>query len=255
MSANDRLSTTERLSAEDYVRRRLNPNCFDHDYIHLKDLAFFLGGVAPDFFGDVFDYGCGGAPYAPLFSHCRSYVPADLEPGPKVKRVLRNDGTTTESDASYDFVVSTQVLEHVKNPPAYLRECHRILRPGGEMVLTTHGMATEHGCPNDFYRWTPRGLEELFKSGGFEVLKSGKLTTEIRCSIQLLHLFANCLRRPTRPAWHLCLSLMRKFYRVILMPVFNRWADFFPEQRLVPAEAPDSIYLGVFIRAKKPVTA
>lgn len=41
------------------------------------------------------------------------------------------------ADASFDAVVSSEVLEHIENPYHLARECARILRPGGTIVLTT----------------------------------------------------------------------------------------------------------------------
>ena len=40
-------------------------------------------------------------------------------------------------DASFDLVISHAVIEHVKNPGAYLREARRVLRPGGRLFLET----------------------------------------------------------------------------------------------------------------------
>lgn len=40
-------------------------------------------------------------------------------------------------DNTYDFVVSFQVIEHIQNDELYLREIHRVLKPGGTALLTT----------------------------------------------------------------------------------------------------------------------
>jgi SAM-dependent methyltransferase len=240
------------LSDDQYVRRRLNLSLWDGDYLHLADLAALLGKIAPEVRGVVFDYGSGGAPYASLFSQCAGYVAADLEPGPKVDRVLQPDGMTRELGDSCDFVLSTQVLEHVRHPHLYLRECHRILRAGGRILLTTHGMVVEHGCPHDYRRWTARGLEELFLEAGFQIIQSGKLTTQIRGMVQLTNMFAPYLRSPNRPFLHLTLSVVRKLYLKALMPLLNKFADLFGEQSVVAASAEDCIYVAVFVHAQKP---
>ena len=39
--------------------------------------------------------------------------------------------------ASFDTIVSTEVIEHLENPRAVFREFRRLLRPGGALLLTT----------------------------------------------------------------------------------------------------------------------
>jgi SAM-dependent methyltransferase len=70
-------------------------------------------------------------------------------------------------DGSVDGVVSFQVLEHVWDIDWYLRECRRILKPGGWLLLSTHGTWLFHPHPTDFRRWTRPGLEDEIKSRGF----------------------------------------------------------------------------------------
>ena len=38
---------------------------------------------------------------------------------------------------SFDFVISFQVIEHIKHDMELVREVHRVLRPGGKFILTT----------------------------------------------------------------------------------------------------------------------
>jgi len=59
---------------------------------------------------------------------------------------------------SADGVVSFQVLEHVWDLDWYLGECHRVLKPGGWLLLSTHGTWLYHAHPTDFRRWTRDGL-------------------------------------------------------------------------------------------------
>jgi ubiquinone/menaquinone biosynthesis C-methylase UbiE len=51
---------------------------------------------------------------------------------------LRNEDLTrlTFAEATFDLVVCFDVLEHVPDYRQALRECHRVLRPGGKMLLT-----------------------------------------------------------------------------------------------------------------------
>ena len=41
------------------------------------------------------------------------------------------------SGRAFDAIISTEVIEHLENPRAVFREFHRLLRPGGRLLLTT----------------------------------------------------------------------------------------------------------------------
>lgn len=241
----------KRLSDADYLRQRTTPSLLDVDYLQLKDLYELLRSLAPAFTGDIFDYGCGGSPYRHLFLNCQSYIGADVTRGPAVDRILQSNGLTQEPAESFNLVLSTQVLEHVKDPEAYLRECHRILRPGGQLIVTTHGMIQEHGCPYDFQRWTSRGLEELLVRTGFQVLDSLKLTTQVRAAIQLSHQCVSHLRAPNKLFLHYLLAVFRHGYHWLLVPFLNWLAGRFPEQATAPGGSTVSLYTGICARAQR----
>jgi SAM-dependent methyltransferase len=40
-------------------------------------------------------------------------------------------------DAAFDYVLSREGIEHFENQAGFLRECGRVLKPGGKLVLTT----------------------------------------------------------------------------------------------------------------------
>ena len=52
---------------------------------------------------------------------------------------------------------------------------HRVLRQGGHALVTAPFMFSQHGNPDDYYRFTPHGFEFLFKQAGFEVVQSGAI--------------------------------------------------------------------------------
>lgn len=242
------------LADVSYLRIRQRPRRRDGDYISLCDVQQVVLETARDFRGDVYDYGCGGAPYADLFRGCRSYVKADVVPGPAVDRLLGADGMTGEPEASYDWVFSTQVLEHVPEPAKYLRECLRILRPGGQMLLTTHGFYPEHGCPYDYHRWTAEGFVREVRAAGFEIQRAGRLSLGVRGAVQWMHHCVWSLRPPAGSAWSVPLGMVRKVYGWLAVPVLNWLADRFASQREASAEgeAVSDIYVGVYVRARKP---
>lgn len=132
----------------------------------LESLAPTLA-VRPN--GRVLDYGCADAPYRRFFPPSAEYVGADLRGNPLATLEVEADGTLPVADATFDAVLSTQVLEHVQDPAVYLDECIRVLRPGGRLLLSTHGMMTYHPDPDDYWRWTCAGLRRVVETSGFEI--------------------------------------------------------------------------------------
>ena len=111
----------------------------------------------------VLDVGCGVKPYFPFFASAREYVGVDLVQTGYADLVGPIEQLPVE-DASFDVVLCIQVLEHVDDPVRAIRELHRVTRPGGRVLLSTHGTQGYHPVPNDHWRWTHTGLERLFNT-------------------------------------------------------------------------------------------
>ena len=116
----------------------------------------------------VLDLGCGTMPYRTLFtSRGARYVGADIDGTPDL--LIDAEGMLPLADGSVDFVVSFQVLEHVRSVSAYLSTVRRVLKVGGRMFLSTHGVWPYHPHPTDYWRWTREGLPMILEDAGFTV--------------------------------------------------------------------------------------
>ena len=133
------------------------------------ELERLAHSLAPEAGARVLDYGCADVPYRRFFPADAEYLAADLPGNPHATMEIAPDGTVAAEDSSVDFVLSTQVLEHVVDPAVYLAECHRVLRPGGRLLLSTHGFMVYHPDPDDYWRWTCAGLRRAVESAGLEV--------------------------------------------------------------------------------------
>jgi SAM-dependent methyltransferase len=65
--------------------------------------------------------------------------------------------------ASFDAVISSVVLEHVRNPFACAAEIVRTLKPGGKLYCCVPFLQPLHGYPHHYYNMTPQGLKALFE--------------------------------------------------------------------------------------------
>ncbi len=73
---------------------------------------------------------------------------------------------------SFAVVVCTGLLEHVPNPERIVGECHRILKPGGRLVISASAVFPFHGAPDNYFHFTTHGFRHLFRNWSrFEVLQ------------------------------------------------------------------------------------
>lgn len=98
--------------------------------------------------GTLIEIGCGrrGHFLRTLAADFRQAYGVDLEVPAIIQEgnvtLLPGDATDVPlPDASADVIVSIDVFEHLADPPAVLRECHRLLRPGGHIIIMTPNSA------------------------------------------------------------------------------------------------------------------
>jgi SAM-dependent methyltransferase len=113
----------------------------------------------------VLDVGCGDRPYEQLLSGAAEIIGFDVPGNPHADLHGSIDALPVE-DASFDVILCLQVLEHVPDPAAAVRELRRVVRPGGRVLLSTHGIYPFHPNPDDLWRWTHDGLDRLFRDNG-----------------------------------------------------------------------------------------
>lgn len=124
----------------------------------------------------VLDAGAGKRPYAMVFKQHR-YESCDMPGG---FYVHKHDfecwlDDIPQPENSYDAVVLTQVLEHVPDPQAVLRELARILKPGGKLLLSVPLNSPLHGEPWHFFQFTHYAIAELAHCTGFKASEIEKV--------------------------------------------------------------------------------
>jgi len=149
------------------------PEIFQPFYLARRALRGEIAALGSKLTGTLVDIGCGVKPYLPLFPGC-SYigleVPVASRYGSAKNADVYFDGRSIPLvDGCADVVLCTQVLEHVFEPDALLREIRRICRPGGRLLLTVPFVWDEHEQPYDYARYSSFGLAYLLRRHGFRV--------------------------------------------------------------------------------------
>jgi len=74
-----------------------------------------------------------------------------------------------QSFGKMDFLVSHSVFEHLKHPSIGMANCNALLGLGGKFMISVPMLFKDHGVPNDYFRYTARNMDDLFKCAGFKV--------------------------------------------------------------------------------------
>lgn len=129
----------------------------------LRRCASYVRGV-------TLDVGCGHRPYEKtFFCGATRYVGTDYLSDRSCPDVIASAVNIPFADASFDTVVSTEVLEHLPEPLRALSEMQRVLKPGGHLILSTPMYWPRHEVPYDFFRYPYDGMLHLVSTSGFEL--------------------------------------------------------------------------------------
>ena len=141
----------------------------------------------------VLDIGCGSMPLTPLFHQKRSiYIGVDINQSVKPHAVMVAERLAVRS-RTVDLILCIATLEHVMSPQAVLSEASRVLKKGGSIIVQVPSLYPYHPSPEDHWRWTHTGLEQILRNAGLTVTAfypSGTtLTTYLTIFIQGVSLF------------------------------------------------------------------
>src|SRR3990167_4743713 len=109
------------------------------------------------------------------------YVGVDMMEGPGVDRVCRvEDLENVFGPESFDVVVATELLEHVRGWKMAVHNLKAVLKVGGLLVVTTPSPGFPyHGYPHDYWRFTREDFQETFWEFADGVFASDSLSPGI----------------------------------------------------------------------------
>jgi SAM-dependent methyltransferase len=75
-------------------------------------------------------------------------------------------------EESFDVVISTELLEHVRDWRKVISNLKRVCKAGGIILITTRSIGFPfHSYPYDYWRYEPEDMEEIFSDCEIQVLE------------------------------------------------------------------------------------
>jgi len=105
------------------------------------------------------------------------YIGIDVHEGPGVDIVCNAEGALEKfGKDSFDVIICTSVIEHVKNWKLVISNLKNLCRPNGVIIISTctYGFSY-HEYPNDFWRYELSDMKKIFSD--FEICKLEEDTT------------------------------------------------------------------------------
>ncbi|RKY62413.1 MAG: hypothetical protein DRP96_00320 [Candidatus Neomarinimicrobiota bacterium] len=165
-----------------YKKERLDPGILsiliNPYYFIKKNLIAGLRRNSDYVHGIALDFGCGNRGYKDLFA-------TKVNVGLDIKKSGHNHSSENIDiyydgkripfrNESFDSIISIEVFEHVFNLEHILDELNRVLKPGGNILISTPFIWEEHEQPFDFARYTGFGMQHLLETHGFSVINIQK---------------------------------------------------------------------------------
>lgn len=133
--------------------------------------------------GVLLDIGCGRMPYKAKFSKkVTKYIGIDhpevsvlyesLYSGYEKPDILADATKIPLKNSIADTIICMQVIEHFPDPDKALDEMKRLLKKGGNLIISTVQSYPLHNEPYDYRRFTKYGLMKIVEKHGLQVVRS-----------------------------------------------------------------------------------
>ena len=105
-------------------------------------------------------------------------TPMDINPRREGVAAADAEHAVPAEDASQDFVLNFNLLEHLFDYAGCLAECHRVLKPGGLLAGAVPFLVRVHRDPHDFFRYTDEALRRALEGASFREVSVEPLGVE-----------------------------------------------------------------------------
>lgn len=156
-------------------------NIFIHpQYLTLKFRKKEIEFLTKYIKGITIDIGSGSQWYKDaVIKKTNSYISLDYPPTSKLYEETYGKKPHIYGDArklcikssAIDTVLFLDVIEHIDDPEAALREINRILKDEGIFCFSVPFLYPLHDIPYDYRRWTVFGIQDMMKKNNFQIIE------------------------------------------------------------------------------------
>ena len=145
---------------------------------------------------------------------------------------------------SVDLIITQEAFEHIQDPQLALKECLRVLKPGGKIYFQVPFVIGYHPGPTDFLRFTKEGVHEALTRAGFKIVELGITVGGATGFYRIAVEFAAILF--SGPI-HLLYMPLKAFFALFLYPIkfLDKWFQTSTQRDRIPG--------GYFAVAYKPL--
>ena len=107
----------------------------------------------------------------------------------KIKTLIQDDKFKLPEN-KFDLIFIPNLIHHFKDQEKLFSECFKSLKPYGELKVFEPTIREIHQAPHDYLRYTPHGIEEIYKRNNFTKIECH----EIGDSFEALNYIINVMR-------------------------------------------------------------
>lgn len=192
-------------------QKNIGSNSYHSKYVKIK----FQKHISKE--DTVLDFGCGGG-FILNELNCKSKYGIEINSSAIVQAKkfgisISSDFKTLKNDF-FDVIISNSALEHIINPADILKECFRVLKPGGKIIFSVPheelSFSFKKGDINQhLYTWSPMSFGNLIQHCGFEIINV-KVTRVIQ------PLFAKIIYSLTGIKGYVFFGKIYRFFRYLI---------------------------------------
>ena len=153
-------------------QKNIGSNSYHSNYVKIK----FQKHISEE--DTVLDFGCGGG-FILNELNCKSKYGIEINSSAIVQAktfgISIFPNFETLKNNFFDIIISNSALEHILNPADVLKECYRVLKPGGKIIFSVPheelSFSFKIGDINQhLYTWSPMSAGNLIQHCGFEII-------------------------------------------------------------------------------------